>query len=215
MQTSPPTRPSLLIRLRDPRNAEAWSEFVELYAPMVHEFYRRRGLQDADSSDVAQEVFRAVFRALPGFRYDSERGTFRGWLFTVVRSKLNEFLTRLWRQPAARGGTTMQEIIQSVPDREHEEDWDRAWRLHIFKWAAERVRKDVEERTWKAFWETAVRSRPAGEVATELAMTPGAVYVARSRVLARVRSCIEGLEGAQGEASDEGEGDFNGEPLPG
>jgi len=211
MKTSPPTRPSLILRLGDPRDAEAWGEFVEVYAPAVYDYCRRRGLQDADSADVVQDVLRAVAVAAPRFQYDSNRGTFRGWLFRVTRSKLSDFVSRRRGKVQARGGTTIQEILESVPERDSEAEWDRAWRLQTFAWAAERVRKEVREPTWRAFWETAVRSRPAVQVAAELAMTPGAMYVARSRVLARLRARIED---AGGEAPSAGES-FDGQSLSG
>jgi RNA polymerase sigma-70 factor (ECF subfamily) len=191
MQLQPKTQPSLLLRLRDPRNAEAWNAFLELYGPMIYALCRRRGLQDADAADVMQDVLRAAAQALPGFRYDPGVGSFRSWLLRVVRSKLCNFLAWRGRQVPAPGGTTFDEALQSLPDRETDAAWEEAWRARAFHWAAERVRIEVAESTWKAFWETAVRARPTAEVAGELSMTPGAVYVARCRVLARLRARIE------------------------
>src|SRR5207302_3382515 len=92
MNSSPHTRPSLLVRLRDTADHEAWRQLVELYAPLVYRFLRRRGLQDADAADLTQEVLRAVAGAIDRFEYDSRRGSFRGWLFTVARNKLHSFL---------------------------------------------------------------------------------------------------------------------------
>jgi RNA polymerase sigma-70 factor (ECF subfamily) len=192
--TAPATRPSLLLRVRDLHDGTAWAEFVELYAPLVHDYLRRRGLQDADAADVVQEVLGALSRAMPGFRYDPGKGTFRGWLFTVVRRKLDDFLAWRQREVRARGDATMHRLVEGLSERDEEDDWDRSWRLRAFAWAAERVRRDVRDLTWRAFYETAVRSRPAGEVASELAMSVGAVYVARSRVLARLRACVGSVD---------------------
>lgn len=205
MQTPPDTQPSLLLRLRDPRNAQAWNAFLELYGPIVYDYCRRRGLQDADAADVVQDVLRASAQALPAFQYDPAKGSFRGWLFRVVRSKLNDFLARRGRQVPAPGGTTMDRALQSVPDRGADAEWDGAWQVQVFRWAANRIRNEVQDSTWKAFWETAVRARPAAEVAAELAMTSGAVYVARCRILARLRACIEeagGRVGGEGRARE-------------
>src|SRR5947208_6425875 len=88
MADSPITRPSLLVRLRDARDELAWSQFVELYAPLVYGFARKHGLQDADAADLTQEVLQAVSGGIRRFDYDPRRGSFRGWLFTVVRNKL-------------------------------------------------------------------------------------------------------------------------------
>jgi RNA polymerase sigma-70 factor (ECF subfamily) len=86
--TEPPvTRPSLLVRLRDPRDGPAWAQFVEVYAPPVYGFARRQGLQDADAADLTQEVLQTVAAAIRRLDYDRGRGSFRGWLFSVVRSR--------------------------------------------------------------------------------------------------------------------------------
>src|SRR5919197_2744578 len=91
--TAPPlTRASLLVRLRDPNDADAWSEFVRLYAAVIYGFARKHGLQDADAADLTQEVLRAVAGAVGRLEYDPARGSFRGWLFTVVRNRLRDFL---------------------------------------------------------------------------------------------------------------------------
>jgi len=91
MAESVTTRPSLLARIKDARDRQAWAEFVEIYAPMVYGFARNQGLQDADAADLTQEVLSAVARSAPRLEYDPARGTFRGWLFTVVRNELRDF----------------------------------------------------------------------------------------------------------------------------
>ncbi len=93
MGDSATTRPSLLLRIRDARDAAAWSQFVELYAPLVYGFARKHGLQDADAADLTQDVLRAVARSARSLEYDPRRGTFRGWPFTIVRHKLRNLLT--------------------------------------------------------------------------------------------------------------------------
>ena len=90
MTESPVTRASLLLRLRDPRDVEAWGEFVEVYGPLVYDYGRRHGLQDADAADLTQEVLRAVAWSAGEFRYDPSRGMFRSWLFTVAHYQANQ-----------------------------------------------------------------------------------------------------------------------------
>src|SRR2546421_11891451 len=92
MSESPGTRASLLIRIRDSEDKDAWRQFVALYAPLIHGLARRRGLQDADAADLTQEVLRSVTAAIPGLDYDPARGSFRGWLFTVTRRRIHDFL---------------------------------------------------------------------------------------------------------------------------
>ena len=91
MSESLGTRPSLLVRIRDPGDREAWRQFVALYAPLIHRLARQRGLQDADAADLTQDVLRAVAMAAPGLVYDPSRGSFRGWLFTVTCHKIHDF----------------------------------------------------------------------------------------------------------------------------
>src|SRR5580700_2400879 len=88
MADFPLTRASLLVRLRDPQDEAAWTEFVDLYAPLVYGYARKQGLQDADAADLSQEVLGAVAGAISRLEYDPRRGSFRNWLFTVVRHKL-------------------------------------------------------------------------------------------------------------------------------
>src|SRR5262245_8405404 len=99
------TRPSLLVRIRDARDSEGWSQFVEIYAPLVYGFARRHGLQDADAADVTQDVLRAVARSARRLEYDPRRGSFRGWLFTIVRNELRDFFRRCQRLGHASGDT--------------------------------------------------------------------------------------------------------------
>ena len=101
MSDPPPTRPSLLARIRDPRDGVAWGEFVDIYGPLVYDYGRRRGLQDADAADLTQDVLRAVAAAADRFAYDPARGAFRSWLFTVTRTKLLDSVRR--RRPGDRG----------------------------------------------------------------------------------------------------------------
>src|ERR1700739_4499560 len=93
MDDSATTRPSLLVRIRDAADHQAWSQFVEIYGPLVYGFARRLGLQDADAADITQEVLRAVAGAARKLVYDPRRGSFRGWLRTVVRNKVRNFFS--------------------------------------------------------------------------------------------------------------------------
>src|SRR5438105_11158484 len=103
MSDSPITRPSLLVRIRDTQDTQAWSQFVEIYAPLVYGFARKHGLQDADAADLTQDVLRAVSVAVRRLDYDPQRGRFRGWLFTVVQNKLRNFVAGRKRHERGSG----------------------------------------------------------------------------------------------------------------
>ncbi len=194
MTTSDATRPSLLVRIKDPRDREAWGQFVDLYAPLVYKMARRRGLQDADACDLTQDVLRSVMGAVGRLDYDRNKGTFRGWLFTVTRNALNTFLEAQRRVPRAGGDPGVQERLEhrSAPDEESAA-WDREYQERLVTCAAEQVRPSFEAATWQAFWQTAVEGRPGKEVAARLGMTVGAVYIAKSRVLTRIKACVAQL----------------------
>lgn len=190
------TRPSLLFRIRNSQDNLAWIEFVGIYGPLVYAFARKHGLQDADAADLAQEVFRAVSRAVGQFQYDADRGGFRRWLFTITRNELRDVATRCKRHPPASGDTGIQFMIEQHPAASDEEAlWDEEYERRRFDWAAQQVRDQVEPSTWEAFWQTAVEGKTAEQVARGLAMSPGAVYIAKSRVIARLRKQIEAQEG--------------------
>lgn len=196
MAEPPITRVTLLARLKDGGDTDAWRQFVELYAPVVYGFARKRGLQDADAADMMQEVLRSVARNAEKMEYDPARGTFRGWLYTVARNKIYNFLNGQRHRPRAAGDEASQERLDSLPDRTPapDEDWEKEYQRRVSAKAMERVRGEFQPGTWKAFWGTAVDGRAAQDVGAELKMSPGAVYVAKSRVLARLRDEVQRMQ---------------------
>ena len=192
---SPQTRLSLLERLRDAGDARAWEEFVDLYAPLVYRLGRRCGLQDADAADLTQEALGVAARALPTFRYDAERGTFRGWLLAVARNLVGRLWRQRHKQPPGGGDPAVEALLQQQPAPEDTEQWEREYRQRLFECAAEQVRGQFRPNTWDAFWRTTVEGEDVAAVAGSLGMSVGAVYIARTRVLARVRAEVHRLEG--------------------
>jgi RNA polymerase sigma factor (sigma-70 family) len=190
---TPDTRPSLLLRLRDPRDQQAWSEFWRVYEPLVLRLVRRRSIQEADAREISQEVLVAVSRAIERYESDSARGSFRGWLSTITRNLVVNFLIRQSRHPRGSGDSILQGWLESVPAPSDEESqfFDREEKLQLFRWAAEQVRGEFHETTWTAFWETAVNGRSAADIARQLDVAVGVVYVSRSRVMKRLRETIE------------------------
>jgi RNA polymerase sigma-70 factor (ECF subfamily) len=182
------TSRSLLARVLadEPR---AWERLVHLYAPLVHQWCRRHGLQDQDLADVFQEVFQAVVSHVGRFRKEHAGDTFRGWLRRITQNKLRDHFRRLSRDVRGVGGSSARERLAQLPeprpaeDERPAEDAERG----LFARALGLIREEFEERTWQAFWRTAVEGRAAKDVAADLSMTPGAVRVAKSRVLHRLR----------------------------
>jgi RNA polymerase sigma factor (sigma-70 family) len=197
MIDAPLTRASLLVRIRDGRNQEAWRQFVQLYAPLVYGFARKRGLQDADAADVMQDVLRSVAAAAERLHYDPARGSFRGWLYTVARNKIFNFL-EAGRNKLGRGSgdTGVHERLEALagPEWGLAESWDEEYERNLAALAMRRVEDEVQPATWQAFWQTAVEGRHGREVGDALGMSAGAVYVARSRVLARLKEEVLRLQ---------------------
>ena len=189
---SPLTRVSLLVRLRDGGNHSAWREFVDLYSPIVYGFARKRGLQDADAADLMQDVMRSVSKAIGRLEYDRNQGSFRGWLFTITRNKIFNFLSARRIRPQGSGDTTTNRLLDQQPDGvDGEETWELEYQRRLAALAMERIQGEFQEKTWRAFWLSAVDGLAAAEVAKQVGLSPGAIYVAKSRVLARLKEEVE------------------------
>jgi len=196
MADLPPTRPSLLIRIRDAGDTEAWQRFVKLYAPLVYGFARKRGLQDCDAADLTQDVLRSVAAAAGRFNYDPRRGTFHGWLFTVVHNKLQDFRARQGRHSLGSGDTRVQERLeeQAAPDPQDAVFWNQEYQRQLLARALEMVRGGFQELTWKAFCETALEGKKPKQTAQALGISIASVYMAKSRVMAQLREQIRLLQ---------------------
>jgi len=197
MITSPPTQGTLLVRIRDAQDTDAWGEFTALYSPLIQGFARKYGLQDADASDLTQEVLQLVAAAFKGQQYDASRGSFRGWLYTVVCNQVRKMLGRRKAHQHGTGGTEAQLRLEQhiSPESDESAAWNADFEQRMFVHAASQVRGDFKEVTWQAFWATGVEGRPAKEVAAELDLTVAAVYLAKGRVTARLKEQIQLLQG--------------------
>jgi RNA polymerase sigma-70 factor (ECF subfamily) len=191
---APITRASLLIQIRDGTNQAAWQEFVDLYGSVIYGFARKRGLQDADAADLMQDVLRSVSSAIGRLDYDRKHGTFRGWLFTITRNKVFNFLSARRIRPMASGDSATNQLLAEEPAAADGADtWELEYQRRLASLAMERVKSEFQNNTWQAFWLTAVEGLAAAEVAKRVGISPGAIYVAKSRVLARLKDEVEAM----------------------
>lgn len=197
MEQFPDTRRSLLVRLRGPTDEAAWAEFTGIYDPLVYRLARRRGFQDADARDLCQEVLRAVARAIDRWDPDPAKGTFRGWLFRIARNLMMNYLAAQRRHPKGTGDTQFQQLLefQAAVNPEDSKLFDLEYKKIVFHRAAESIRHEFTESTWLAFWQTGVENEDIKLVSEQLGISAGAVYIARSRVLARLRERVQEIEG--------------------
>jgi RNA polymerase sigma factor (sigma-70 family) len=187
------TRPSLLLRIRDPGDAASWQSFAEIYGPLIRSYCRGRGLQEADASDVGQEVLTQVARSIRSFEYQPDRGRFRDWLGTVTRNKIARFVATRDRGDRAAGGEEPAGHFEAIESPEADNEWTSAFHDRILQVALARVRHDFEPTTWDAFERIWLDDRPSAETAAALGLTIDAVYAAKSRVLKRLREEVVAL----------------------
>ena len=182
------TRPSLLIRLRDRGDAEAWRTFVTIYAPLVNRFARRQGLQDADAADLTQDVLGEISRAIRSFEYDPARGRFRDWLLLITRRRLFRFGERNARYEEK---VLDERALAGLEDDRVVAEWNDAFHARVLKVALERIQPLFHPHTWRAFECVWIENRSASDTAEALSLGIDAVYTAKSRILKRLSEEVE------------------------
>lgn len=182
------TSRSLLARLHT-NDPAAWERLIALYAPLVWSWCRQMNLAQQDRADIFQEVFKSVAAQYQRFHHDRPGDTFRGWLRTITRNKVLDHFRRLQHEPRAAGGTDAQFRWSQMPGIDGDDDAPSgdAGQRQLFERALALIQSEFEERSWRAFWRVVVDGRAPQEVAQELHMSPGAVRVAKCRVLHRLR----------------------------
>jgi RNA polymerase sigma-70 factor (ECF subfamily) len=181
------TPATLLNRLRRPGDPEAWAQFVQLYTPLLYRWAEQLGLGPAEAADLVQDVFVTLLKTIPEFRYDRRR-SFRAWLCTLVRNRFRDVRRKHAPVPAGSGLDDLARAADPAVEIDETE-----YRHYLADRALQLAKRDFAPDTWRAFWGVVVDGRPAGDVADELGMSVNAVYLARGRVLRRLREALEGL----------------------
>jgi RNA polymerase sigma-70 factor (ECF subfamily) len=184
---------SLLKRLRGlPRSeaaATAWAEFLDLYTPVLYQWASRLGLQPSDAADLVQDVFVVLVGKLPEFEYDAQK-SFRAWLRTILLNRWRDRERRVAVVAQHTGHPALEQVEGPTPAADLEE---AEYRELLVRRALELMQREFKPTTWKACWEQVVQGRPPAEVASQLGVSVNAVYVARSRVLRRLREYLDQL----------------------
>lgn len=186
--SSPHTSLTLLDGVRAPGRADAWARFVLLYTPLLRAWAKRNGLQDADAADLTQEVLVKLMHALPKYQKGAGQ-SFRGWLYQVTANQCRDFRRRVATR-ALPGPDGLSAAEDASPLSEFEEG---EYRRAIVNRALALIRAEFSEPTWAAFTKLMIEHQAATEVARELGLSENAVYLARHRVLTRLRREIDGL----------------------
>jgi RNA polymerase sigma-70 factor (ECF subfamily) len=185
------TSPTLLLRLRDLSDKDAWNEFLNRYGPKIYGWCRRFHLQEADATDVSQEVLAKLVKAMRSFDYNPARGSFRGWLKTVTNNAIRDMVDE-WNRPGRGSGDS--QVMQSLAAIQSPDalaslaaEIESQAEQEMLREAEERVRLRVKPHTWQAYRRTVVDGVAAAEVAAAIGMPVAEVYVAKSRVIKMLR----------------------------
>ncbi|GEM_PF-172792 len=192
MHTTPP---SLLQRLRDPAERQAWNTFVELYTPLLFVWSRRWGLQDSDAADLVQDVLLLLYQKLPEFDYD-RGGSFRGWLRTVLLNKWRDSRRRQHPpgSPLAKGGMGgAGDLVDPAVEPSWAEQEEQEYRQQLLRVMLKKLQHEFPATIWAAFEAYVVQGQAPIEVATNLQISPATVYAAKSKVFQRLRQELAGM----------------------
>ncbi len=193
MSRWPETKVSLIQRLADRNDTDAWAYFETHYQQPVYRFARSHGLQPDDAMDVVQEVLIAVHKAAAIWKPSGRTGSFRAWLAESARRVTLQIIRQRSRIGRGIGGSGFANAFGDLAGEPIENpDDNRRW---VFYCASAIVQKEVTAQHWMAFWLTAIEGKPAEDVAEKLAMKSGTVYSIKCRVLAKIKSAIEAMEG--------------------
>lgn len=190
-----PTRASLILRLKNVEDVSAWDEFAAIYSPVIYRVAIRKGLQPADAENLIQEVLAAVAGSVSKWLDREDRSGFRAWLFTIARNESIDMVTRRATRSLGRDGETVNRMLAELPaNSDLSQEIELEYRRSIFQWAASHVRKTVDESTWQAFWLTSINGLSVKQAADELKIQLGQIYCARSRIMAKIKSCVQEYE---------------------
>jgi len=189
---------SLLARLRDTQDGEAWNRFYAMYSPLIAAFARRQGCSEEAVGDVLQETMVSLLRCMPSFSYEPSRGRFRSLLLKIVDNKIADAHRRRSREQAfvaeAEQDVVLVEELHGEAPVADPEQWDRLWRENLLVKALAVARKRVNGVTYRSFELHALKGVPAADVAEQLGITAGAVYQHRNRIIKLLRKEIAHLE---------------------
>ena len=186
---------SLLDRVRESSDAEAWDRLVALYAPLLKHWLRRYDIQDTDAEDITQDVMAALLKEIPGFQHNQRPGAFRSWLRRILVHRVRRFWRSRDRQPVATGTSSMDERLNKLQNdcSEVSQMWNREHDDYVLNRLMKIVRPQFAPETWQAFHRQVIGCQMADTVAHELGMSLSSVYMAKSRVLRALRQQTRGL----------------------
>ncbi|SMP41209.1 RNA polymerase sigma-70 factor, ECF subfamily [Neorhodopirellula lusitana] len=201
MHDWPDTNDNLIARVKNLSDGDSWSTFMNIYRPAVYRMARERGIQHADAEDLTQQVFVSVSKAIECWMPDPRKPPFRAWLIRITKNQIINVLSRV-KPDAGSGLTCVGEILDAIPGNGSavEMEVNRETHAEAMRWATRKIRDEFSEVTWAMFTETAIDSIPAAEVAKRHGRSVGAVYLARFRVMQRLKEKAHEVSDLWGDA---------------
>jgi RNA polymerase sigma-70 factor (ECF subfamily) len=189
------TSQSLLERLHDRADAQAWQRLLTVYEPWLRGWLSRHELQPADVEDVLQEILVVVSAKLPEFVHSGQPGAFRAWLRTILTNQVRHFLRGQRNRQAVVAPRPLNDWLEQLADPTSalSQQWDQEHDQQIARRLLASIQAEFSPTTWQAFQMLVLEDRPPSEVAQSLGLTHNAVYIAKARVLARLRAEARGL----------------------
>lgn len=193
MDNWPETSESLILRLNNQQDVAAWNEFLAIYRPVVLRMALRRGLQYADADDLAQRVFLSVARKVSDWEAHNAESRFRNWLGRIARNAILNELTRA-KPDRASGAGVHDDVLDQLPDQvDLSSCITMEARRQALLWAVSAIEDEFSPSTWEMFRQTAIDGNPIKAVAEAVGRSAGAVYIARCRVMQRIKEKVQEL----------------------
>ena len=188
------TRPSLLLRAQG-GDQSAWQTLTTLYRPLIVGWLHYQSVPAHEIDDLVQDILLAVVRSLPSFAHTGQRGAFRAWLRSITRNRSSDFWNTRGRQALASGDSGVADTLRQLedPGSELNRRWDEEHDRYVLRCLLDLMELEFEAGTVQAFRRVALEGAASADVARELGLSVGAVYVAKSRILHRLREVAEGL----------------------
>lgn len=200
-----PTRASLLGRLKDWEDHDSWQEFYKVYRRLIFGTALKSGLTEAEAEDVLQETVISVAKTIKEFKYDRTQCTFKSWLRHLTQKRIADQFRKRYRDPgmkAVRTNTSNRTpLLERLPAPESlnlDAIWEEEWRQKIFEAALERLKSQVSPEQYQMFDFYILRKMPVKKVAALLEVSSAQIYLAKHRILGRIKKEAKYLESRMG-----------------
>jgi len=195
-RASPPTRKSLLIRLKNWGDEESWHEFYKIYEKLIYETALKAGLRNVEAQEVVQETLLSVAKKIAGFDYNPETGSFKGWLLQITRRRIVDQLRKRKPDapPATNGAAVLTVEQMSDPTSRLETLWNEEWHQALLDMARAVVKRKVGARQYRMFDLYVLQQLPLKKVTKTLGVNAAQVYMAKYRITKLLKKELHNLE---------------------